>query len=373
MSRRRRARSRQPRGARAPEGSCWVRAALGAVSRLRRRCPSSALLVPAAAAARARSSTASTSPRRSDRSSGPRRSRSGGRAPDPLRALHDEGARNAGVADPLRLDRARRGADRGLRASSIAPTLPPPATGRNVVAWAHPTTGVAENCAPSLLKDALDTIPHLPALMALDDVVVATDYPGLGTPGPHPYLVGESEGRAVLDSVRAARQIPKIGAGPRFAAWGHSQGGQAVLFAGSSRSAYAPELTLVGVAAIAPATDLAPAPEGRPRRARRKDHRVVLPVVVVARLRRAARSLRRSGGAPRPSTASPATASRPKARRTAWCSRRCRCRRTTCRPTIVHEHAVEPTPRAEPARPRAGGSASLRRAGNSTIRSCGRR
>lgn len=138
----------------------------------------------------------------------------------------------------------------------IAPTLPPPLAGRNVVAWAHPTTGVAENCAPSLLKDALDTIPHVPALMALDDVVVATDYPGLGTPGPHPYLVGESEGRAVLDSVRAARQIPKIGAGTHFAAWGHSQGGHAVLFAGQLAKEYAPELDLVGVAAISPATEL---------------------------------------------------------------------------------------------------------------------
>jgi acetyl esterase/lipase len=139
----------------------------------------------------------------------------------------------------------------------VAPTLPPPANGRNVVAWAHPTTGVAENCAPSLLKEALDTIPHLPALMTLDNVVVATDYPGLGTPGPHPYLVGESEGRAVLDSVRAARQIPKIGAGSRFAVWGHSQGGHAALLAGQMAKEYAPELTLVGVAAIAPATELA--------------------------------------------------------------------------------------------------------------------
>ncbi len=138
----------------------------------------------------------------------------------------------------------------------VAPKLPPPATGRPVVAWAHPTTGVSENCAPSLRKDALDTIPHLPALMTLDYVVVATDYPGLGTPGPHPYLVGDSEGRAVLDSVRAARQIPKIGASDRFVAWGHSQGGQAVLFAGELARAYAPELTLMGVAAISPATDL---------------------------------------------------------------------------------------------------------------------
>jgi len=138
----------------------------------------------------------------------------------------------------------------------MASTLPAPVGGRPVVAWAHPTTGVARNCAPSILKGVFDTIPHLPALMALDDVVVATDYPGLGTAGPHPYLVGESEGRAVLDSVRAARQIPKAGAGSRFAAWGHSQGGHAALFAGQLAKGYAPELTLVGIAAIAPATEL---------------------------------------------------------------------------------------------------------------------
>ena len=32
-----------------------------------------------------------------------------------------------------------------------------------------------------------------------DYIVAATDYPGLGTPGPHPYLVGTSEGRAILE------------------------------------------------------------------------------------------------------------------------------------------------------------------------------
>ena len=139
----------------------------------------------------------------------------------------------------------------------VAPTLPAPANGRNVVAWAHPTAGVGESCAPSMLKDPLDAIPHVPTLMVLDAVVVATDYPGLGTPGPVPYLVGEGEGRAVLDAVRAARQIPKIGASNRFAVWGHSQGGHAALFAGQLARPYAPELTLVGVAAISPVTDVA--------------------------------------------------------------------------------------------------------------------
>ncbi len=139
----------------------------------------------------------------------------------------------------------------------IASDLPAPLAGRNIVAWAHPTTGVAENCAPSLRRDFFESIPHLTALVALDAVVVATDYPGLGTPGPHPYLVGVSEGRAVLDAVRAAREVPEAGAGRRYVVWGHSQGGHAALFAGELAPTYAPELELSGVAAIAPATDLA--------------------------------------------------------------------------------------------------------------------
>ena len=87
-------------------------------------------------------------------------------------------------------------------------------------------------------------------------VVAATDYPGLGTPGPHPYLVGDSEARAVIDSVRAARSLPNVGSGNSFAVWGHSQGGQASLYTGLIAKTYAPELNLVGVAAAAPATSL---------------------------------------------------------------------------------------------------------------------
>jgi acetyl esterase/lipase len=139
----------------------------------------------------------------------------------------------------------------------IAPELPAPIAGRPVVAWAHPTTGVADRCAPSLRPEVFDTIPHLQALIALDYVVTATDYPGLGTSGPHPYLVGESEARAVIDSVRAARALEKTGANANYAVWGHSQGGHAALFAGEIASIYAPELSLAGVAAISPATALA--------------------------------------------------------------------------------------------------------------------
>jgi pimeloyl-ACP methyl ester carboxylesterase len=139
----------------------------------------------------------------------------------------------------------------------VVPRGKAPPGGRKVVAWGHPTTGVASSCAPSLERGKFfGTIPGLSQLLAQGYVVTATDYPGLGTPGPHPYLVGVSEARAVLDSVRAARHLAEAAAGPTFAVWGHSQGGQAALFAGELAAGYAPELSLVGVAAAAPPTDL---------------------------------------------------------------------------------------------------------------------
>ncbi len=137
------------------------------------------------------------------------------------------------------------------------PSGPAPAGGRNVIAWAHPTSGVVEPCAPSLMPDNDGMIWGLPNMLAQGYVVVATDYPGLGTPGIHPYLIGISEGRAVLDSVRAARALPDTGASNRFAVWGHSQGGHAALYTGQLAASYAPELKIVGVAAAAPATYLA--------------------------------------------------------------------------------------------------------------------
>ncbi|HEX5778545.1 MAG TPA: lipase family protein [Xanthobacteraceae bacterium] len=138
----------------------------------------------------------------------------------------------------------------------VVPQGPPPAGGRRVVAWAHGTTGVARKCAPSLFPQSLTWIPGLANMLARGYVVAATDYPGLGTAGVHPYLIGESEARAVLDSVRAARNLDGTGASEHFAVWGHSQGGHATLFSGILARRYAPELRLAGVAAAAPATEL---------------------------------------------------------------------------------------------------------------------
>jgi len=87
-------------------------------------------------------------------------------------------------------------------------------------------------------------------------VVVATDYSFAEKSGPHPYLIGEGEARAVLDSVRAARQMPELALDKRVVVWGHSQGGHATLWTGIIGPRYAPDLEIRGVVAIAPSTNI---------------------------------------------------------------------------------------------------------------------
>jgi uncharacterized membrane protein HdeD (DUF308 family) len=129
---------------------------------------------------------------------------------------------------------------------------------RPVIAWAHGTTGVARQCAPSLLPSRwnADVIPGVNQALARGWVIVATDYVGLGTAGPHPYLIGQGEARSVLDSVRAARQMPELALQQSTVIWGHSQGGHAALWAGTLAPTYAPDVHVLGVAALAPASDL---------------------------------------------------------------------------------------------------------------------
>ena len=138
----------------------------------------------------------------------------------------------------------------------VVPLMPAPPEGRTVVSWAHPTTGAARDCAPSYGFDPFLMIEGLRALLDRGYAVVATDYVGMGTDGPDSYLVGVTGGNAVLDAVRAARAVPETKASDRVVLWGHSQGGQAVLFAAERAATYAPELQIEAVAAAAPAADL---------------------------------------------------------------------------------------------------------------------
>ena len=75
----------------------------------------------------------------------------------------------------------------------IVPQGDPPPGGRPIVAWAHPTSGITPRCAPSLAIFLFQQIQGLRSFVERGYVVAATDYPGLGTPETHPYLVGDSE------------------------------------------------------------------------------------------------------------------------------------------------------------------------------------
>jgi alpha-beta hydrolase superfamily lysophospholipase len=125
-----------------------------------------------------------------------------------------------------------------------------------VIAWAHGTTGVARGCAPSLFENPFPNIPAFPAMVEEGWAYVATDYVGQGTTGGHAYLIGNDAARNVLDSLRATRQMTDVTFDARTLIWGHSQGGNTALWTGQLAPAYAPELDIRGVAAIAPASDL---------------------------------------------------------------------------------------------------------------------
>ncbi len=134
------------------------------------------------------------------------------------------------------------------------PPGPAPSGGRDIIAWAHPTSGVVEPCAPSLMPDLAGTIWGLAEMLARGYVVVATDYPGLGTPGIHPSV----RARAAPCSTACARRAISPMPAPRTASpcGAHSQGGHASLYTGEIAATYAPDLKLVGVVAAAPATYL---------------------------------------------------------------------------------------------------------------------
>lgn len=137
-----------------------------------------------------------------------------------------------------------------------------PADGFPVIAIAHGTSGIARSCAPSV--NVLTTNPLQPGYYEREMkpfvdagyVVVATDYVGMGAPGPYSYLVGQVEGRNVLDSIRALRAFGQSPISDNVFIRGVSQGGHAAAFAGEMAASYTPEITLTGVVMEAPAAEL---------------------------------------------------------------------------------------------------------------------
>lgn len=131
-----------------------------------------------------------------------------------------------------------------------------PRGGWPVLSWGHGTRGLADQCAPSKGYGAFASETRLlERWLARGYAVVRTDYEGLGTPGVHPFLVGRSQGRGMLDAVRAARTAFR-GLGRRTVLAGESQGGQAALWAAADAHAWTPELRVRGTLAFAPISQL---------------------------------------------------------------------------------------------------------------------
>ena len=98
----------------------------------------------------------------------------------------------------------------------------PPAGGWPVIAWAHAATGVAHQCAPSLMRN-VGHGPFLSMYVNLGYAVVATDYAGLGTRFRNAFLDGPSNASDVINSVLAARAAaPQLGA--RWIVMGEAEG-----------------------------------------------------------------------------------------------------------------------------------------------------
>lgn len=156
----------------------------------------------------------------------------------------------------------------------IAPVGPAPKEGRPILAWAHGTTGSAQNCGPSQIIEPTRPlnqyfltdgdswtdfgIPNGQEFINEGYVVVATDYQGLGGGGKHQYAVAGTNGRDVINAARAASAMKEAGAGKKTIIYGWSQGGGATIAAASlpdyqsQLGTAADDLQYLGFVALAP-------------------------------------------------------------------------------------------------------------------------
>ena len=158
---------------------------------------------------------------------------------------------------------------RGKPTESTGLVISPSAPGENrrVMTCAHGTTGMGDAACPSAQPDPARELSTyfesgsttqidygIPGLQGfIDDgwIVVATDYQGLGTPGPHHYTVNRTNALDAVNIVHAAREM-QLGAGTNFGVIGWSQGGGAAAAAAELDADAYGELTLVGTVAMSP-------------------------------------------------------------------------------------------------------------------------
>ena len=138
--------------------------------------------------------------------------------------------------------------------------------GYPVVAWAHGTTGIFANAAPSGQKNLWQHFLAPYQLVGQGYVVVAPDYAGLGVCQTeagkaivHEYMSGPSQANDIVYAVKAAQEAFQE-LSSNFVVIGHSQGGGAA-WATAERQSVKPVSGYLGAAAISPMTSTLNQPE----------------------------------------------------------------------------------------------------------------
>jgi pimeloyl-ACP methyl ester carboxylesterase len=156
----------------------------------------------------------------------------------------------------------------------VAPNGTAPKAGRPIVAWAHGTTGTAQNCGPSQVLNPAQPLneyfllsgnsytdfglPGMAAFIKAGYVIVATDYQGLGGGGKHQYTVSVTQAQDVINSIRAATQVKEVSAGSKAIVYGWSQGGGATITAAGltdylhAKDTVRDDIDIIGFVAMAP-------------------------------------------------------------------------------------------------------------------------
>ncbi|MEZ0049233.1 acetyl esterase/lipase [Mycobacterium sp. MAA66] len=113
-------------------------------------------------------------------------------------------------------------------AAVFVPNGPAPEKGWPVIAWAHGTVGLGDDCTPSAQPRSARDNEYLSHWLDQGYVVVGSDYTGLGTPGLMSYLNSVATAHAIIDSVIAAHHMD-LPLSPKWALVGQSQGGAAAV------------------------------------------------------------------------------------------------------------------------------------------------
>lgn len=159
---------------------------------------------------------------------------------------------NANAWQVMYLSTNARGQRNAVTGTVLTPKNVSPATAP-VVGFAVGTQGPAFKCTASkaIERGTLYDQAAVDRLLSAGYAVAITDYEGYSPTTTPTYITGQSEGPAVIDSVRAAQRLAAAGlsTNAKVAFQGYSQGGGAAMWAAEKQPAYAPEMNLVGVAA----------------------------------------------------------------------------------------------------------------------------